>query len=119
MLSRNVVPSFSTTLALVMVVSLASSAIRAQTMVVLHTFSGPDGTNPAAGLVMDREGNLYGTTIMGGTNDFGTVFKLAQVRGSWVLTTLHRFQGGNDGTWPVGRVVFGPDGALYGTTDAG
>jgi uncharacterized repeat protein (TIGR03803 family) len=119
MLSRNVVPRFSTTLALVMVVSLASSAIRAQTMVALHAFSGPDGSNPAAGLVMDRAGNLYGTTYMGGTNDFGTVFKLSQVRGGWILTTIHPFRGGNDGANPVGRVVFGPDGALYGTTDQG
>ena len=119
MLSRNVVPRFSTALALVVVVSLASSAIRAQTMAVLHTFGGPDGSDPAAGLVMDRGGNLYGTTYMGGTNDYGTVFKLSPERGSWILTTLHRFQGGNDGANPVGRVVFGPDGALYGTTDQG
>jgi uncharacterized repeat protein (TIGR03803 family) len=119
MLSRNVVPRFSAALALVVVVSLASSAIRAQTMVALHAFSGPDGSNPAAGLIMDRGGNLYGTTYMGGANDHGTVFKLSQERGSWILTTLHRFQGGNDGANPVGRVVFGPDGDLYGTTDGG
>ncbi len=44
---------------------------------VLHTFSGgADGGNPAAGLVMDKEGNLYGTTSTGGAHGHGTVFKL-------------------------------------------
>jgi uncharacterized repeat protein (TIGR03803 family) len=119
MLSRNLVPRLSTALVLFAVISLASSVIHAQTMVALHEFSGPDGSDPGGGLVMDRSGNLYGTTYMGGTNDCGTVFKLSQERGSWILTTLHLFQGGNDGANPVGRVVFGPDGALYGTTDRG
>lgn len=119
MLSRNVVSRFLTVLALAVVVSFTSLGMRAQTMVALYEFSGPDGSDPAAGLVMDRGGNLYGTTYMGGTNDYGTVFKLSQHSGSWILTTLHRFQGGNDGANPVGRVVFGPDGALYGTTDGG
>ncbi|MGC2109140.1 MAG: choice-of-anchor tandem repeat GloVer-containing protein [Candidatus Korobacteraceae bacterium] len=93
--------------------------MRAQTMIALHTFSGPDGSNPAGGLVMDRGGNLYGTAGAGGTNGYGTVFKLSQERGSWMLTTIHRFQGGNDGAHPGGRVVFGPDGDLYGTTAVG
>ncbi len=119
MLSRNIVSRFLRVLALAVVVSLTSLGMRAQTMIVLHPFSGPDGSSPSAGLVMDRGGNLYGTTGAGGTNDYGTVFKLSQERGSWILTTIHHFQGGNDGANPVGRVVFGPDGALYGTTDQG
>ena len=108
MLSRNVVSRFLTVLALAVVVSFTSLGMRAQTMVALYEFSGPYGSDPAAGLVMDRGGNLYGTTYMGGTNDYGTVFKQSQHSGSWILTTLHRFQGGNDGANPVGRVVFGP-----------
>jgi uncharacterized repeat protein (TIGR03803 family) len=44
---------------------------------VLHTFTGgSDGGNPAAGLVMDKAGNLYGTTYGGGVYGWGTVFKL-------------------------------------------
>lgn len=47
------------------------------TQSVLHSFSGsPDGANPYAGLVMDRAGNLYGTTVNGGNNNLGSVFKL-------------------------------------------
>ena len=119
MLSRNVVSRFLTVLALAVVVSLTSLGMRAQTMIVLHAFSGPDGSSPSAGLVMDRGGNLYGTTGAGGTNDYGTVFKLSQERGRWILATIHRFQGGSDGAGPAGRVVFGPDGDLYGTTVLG
>src|SRR5580704_6158050 len=119
MLSRNFVSRCLTVLALAVVVSLTSLGVRAQTMILLHTFSGPEGSNPVAGLVMDRGGNLYGITGAGGTNDYGTVFKLSQERGSWILTTIHQFQGGNDGAHPGGRVVFGPDGALYGTTAVG
>lgn len=45
---------------------------------VLHSFTNvPDGANPYAGLVMDKAGNLYGTTEYGGSYGYGTVFKLA------------------------------------------
>jgi uncharacterized repeat protein (TIGR03803 family) len=43
---------------------------------VLHNFNGLDGANPAAGLVMDTEGNLYGTTMNGGASDYGVVFEV-------------------------------------------
>jgi uncharacterized repeat protein (TIGR03803 family) len=41
---------------------------------VLHTFTGPDGEGPEAGLILGSDGALYGTTQHGGTNDSGTVF---------------------------------------------
>jgi hypothetical protein len=44
----------------------APSPAQAQTFTVIHNFSGGDGANPAAGLIMDRGGNLYGTTAYGG-----------------------------------------------------
>ena len=45
---------------------------------VLYSFTGaPDGANPFAGLIMDKDGNLYGTTSGGGRLGYGTVFKLA------------------------------------------
>jgi uncharacterized repeat protein (TIGR03803 family) len=86
----------------------------AQTLSVLHTFTGGgDGGTPFAGLTIDEGGNFYGTTSAGG---YGTVFKLSHVGTGWILNTLYKFQGGNDGGYPYARVVFGPDGLLYGTT---
>jgi uncharacterized repeat protein (TIGR03803 family) len=91
----------------------------AQTLTTLHNFSGTgDGMSPSAGLTMDRGGNFYGTTVHGGAG-FGTVFKLSHAGSGWVLNTLYTFQGTADGANPQARVVFGPDGALYGTTTSG
>jgi hypothetical protein len=95
----------------------------AQTFTVVHSFNGPDGQNPYSTLTMDGAGNLYGTTLSGGTgcNGFGcgTVFKLVKKSGGWILSRLYSFQGGIDGENPVAGVTIGPDGSLFGTTDAG
>jgi len=94
---------------------------QAQTFVTLHNFSGSEGEGPMAGLTMDGAGNLYGTAA-GGSNTScpleggcGTVFKLTHKNGSWILNTLYAFSG-PDGANPASRVLFGPDGDLYGTT---
>ena len=50
--------------------------MQAQTITVLHAFSGADGANPAAGLLRDPSGNLYGSTGWGGTYGWGTIFKV-------------------------------------------
>jgi uncharacterized repeat protein (TIGR03803 family) len=93
---------------------LAANA-RAQTFQVLHGFTnGGDGGFPFAGLTLDRGGNLYGTTYQGGLG-YGTVYKLSRAGSGWRLSTLYMFHG-YDGFQPQGGVVFGPDGALYGTT---
>ena len=97
----------------------AGVAAHAQTYTVIHNFGGSDGVAPFSGLTIDTAGNLYGTTQYGGSQNLGTVFKLAHKNGSWVLTPLYAFQGGNDSAWPAARVVFGPDGTLYGTTAGG
>ena len=48
------------------------------TETVLHSFTGsPDGKDPGAGLIMDKKGKLYGTTVFGGANNQGTVFEVA------------------------------------------
>jgi len=92
---------------------------QAQTLTVLHDFTGGgDGDTPYAGLTVDAAGNLYGTTVYGGHGS-GTVFKLSRAGSSWRLTPLYMFQGGADGGYPQGGVVFGPDGALYGATQGG
>ena len=94
---------------------LAAPAARAQTFSVLHRFMGADGCNPIAGPTIDRSGNLYGTTS-GCGGGAGTVFKLTHAGGGWILNTLYSFSAGNDGASPWAGLVFGPDGALYGTT---
>ena len=86
---------------------------------VLHSFTGGgDGAYLTSGLTLDHAGNLYGTTTAGGLG-FGTVFKLSHTGQNWTLSTLYSFTGGNDGASPSSRVIFGPNGALYGTTDEG
>ncbi len=68
-----------------------------------------EGGNPAAALVMDAAGNLYGT------GRSGLVFKLTQSGGIWTETTLHEFTGGA----PWGGVVLDGKGNLFGTTTLG
>ena len=87
---------------------------------ILHSFdqNGADGHNPGyAPLVLDREGNIYGTTAVGGAQDLGTAFKVTP---SGVETILHSFGANNqDGQFPYGGLVLDPAGNLFGTTDLG
>src|SRR5689334_4259456 len=99
---------------------LTAQPARLQTFIALHEFTGGlDGGTPAAGLTPDGAGNFYGTTALGGvlncSSGCGTVFKLSRRNGAWLLATIYSFQGYLDGGYPMGRVIFGPDGALYGT----
>jgi len=103
-----------------------TQAAQAQTFKVIYAFTGgADGAWPYAGLTMDRVGNLYGTTQNGGKvgcgsgSGCGTVFKLSHKGSGWVFTPLYTFQAGSDGAVPTARVIFGPDGNLYGTTSVG
>lgn len=75
-----------------------------------------DGAVPFAGLIADKDGNLYGATLGGGSAGEGTVFKLASDR---TETILHSFQGGDDGYLPEGGLIADAAGNLYGTTAAG
>jgi uncharacterized repeat protein (TIGR03803 family) len=88
---------------------------------VLHTFgSGTDGVGPWAGLILDRAGNLYGTTPWGGTYSNGIVFELTpNGSGGWTETVLHNFGSGTDGSQPLTSLIFDAVGNLYGTTQAG
>jgi|HubBroStandDraft_6_1064221.scaffolds.fasta_scaffold101710_2 uncharacterized repeat protein (TIGR03803 family) len=68
---------------------------------------------------LDKDGNLYGTAQGGGTgNADGIVFKLTHTSSGWKETLLHSFQG-PDGSTPIGGLVFGAQGNLYGTTQGG
>jgi len=75
---------------------------------VLYSFEGGnDGANPHAGLIIDKKGALYGTTLGGGgSGDFGTVFKLTPSGSGYTETVLHAFQGPpNDGANPFGGLT--------------
>jgi uncharacterized repeat protein (TIGR03803 family) len=91
------------------------------TETVLYSFKGgSDGTNPQAGLIIEKNGALYGTTVIGGSKNSGTVFKLTPPdvgHSQWTETIVHSFDG-NDGGNPSG-LIFDSKGALYGTTFAG
>src|ERR1700722_1515575 len=95
---------------------------------VLHRFSGLDGSLPSADLVLDHDGNLYGTTEFGGSGPCsygvyagcGTVFELTFKAGvGWTEKVLYNFTGQGDGYLPIASLVFDRAGNLYGTTFQG
>ena len=95
---------------------------------VLYAFTGrEDGAYPtSSGLTMDEAGNLYGTTYQGGkisaacTQGCGVVFELSpSSSGSWTETALYSFNGGPDGSFPIGGVTMDAAGNLFGTTSYG
>jgi uncharacterized repeat protein (TIGR03803 family) len=90
---------------------------------ILHAFSGGDGQGPVGSLIFDANGNLYGTTYLGGTTGAGTVFKLTpNSNGTWTESVLYTFCSlGNctDGVSPEAGVIFDQAGNLYGTAYAG
>ena len=111
---------FATKTSLALAVMLAvgfgtTRAAHAQTTYkVLHDFDAVlgDGGTPTAGLVRDSSGNFFGTTLAGGTYDFGTVFKLDSAGKE---TVLYSFTGGMDGISPEAPLIQDAAGNLYGT----
>ncbi|HWY21137.1 MAG TPA: choice-of-anchor tandem repeat GloVer-containing protein [Candidatus Acidoferrum sp.] len=84
---------------------------------VLYSFIGyPDGFGPEAGLIIDSEGNLYGTTSSGGSNNSGSVFKLEPGGRETVLHSFGPQSSNADGYDPVAPLLRTPNGDLYGTT---
>jgi uncharacterized repeat protein (TIGR03803 family) len=87
---------------------------------VLHTFEGgTDGSRPAAGPIMDKSGNLWGTTSSGGgsancNGGCGTVFEVAP---NGTETIPYAFQGGTDGCLPTAGLISDSAGNFYGTTE--
>jgi len=85
---------------------------------VLYSFknNGKDGFYPQASLIFDAAGNLYGTTVGGGTGGYGTVFELMPTeRGTWTEKVLHGFNGSDGGGGPYSSLIFDSSGNLYGT----
>jgi uncharacterized repeat protein (TIGR03803 family) len=100
---------------------------------MLYSFAGApgDGAVPAGSLIVDGNGNLFGTTTLGGVKSkncpegqtpagCGTVFELSNNNGNWSETVLYQFTNTNgDGADPESGVVEDPSGNLYGTTSGG
>lgn len=81
----------------------------------LHSFSGADGSGPAAALALGSNGNFYGSTVSGGANNAGSIFT---VTSAGALTTLYSFSG-PDGSAPRAPLTLNTDGNFYGTTSSG
>jgi uncharacterized repeat protein (TIGR03803 family) len=82
---------------------------------------GGNGGQPAAGVIRDSKGNLYGTAALGG-NNFGIVFELSHSNGQWKERMLYNFCSLNkcaDGAIPLAGLVMDANGVLYGTTEQG
>jgi uncharacterized repeat protein (TIGR03803 family) len=90
----------------------------AQTFNVLYSFGAHTGDSysPAGLLAQGRDGNLYGTTVYGGTYNLGTVFKVTP---TGKLTVLHNFDGTHGSLPWGGGVILGTDGNFYGATAFG
>ena len=92
---------------------------------VLWVFNCVDGKNPYGGVTLDASGNLYGTTVAGGSggacvgDGCGTVYELTESGTAWSKSVLYNFTGEDDGFGPGGGVAFDSVGNLYGTTPDG
>jgi uncharacterized repeat protein (TIGR03803 family) len=87
---------------------------------VIHSFGeGFDGQYPQGPLVFNAAGDLFGTTVLGGGLNGGTVFEMTPSNGTWTETVLHNFGGTGDGYLPYGGLTLDAKGNVYGTTQAG
>ncbi len=83
---------------------------------VLWSFTGgDDGNQPGGGPIFDSDGNLYGTTVFGGTNQDGAVFELSPSGSGWTETTLFSLVDSYEGYECIGGVAMDGLGNLYGT----
>ncbi len=87
---------------------------------VIHTFTGAprDGRGPEGTPVLDKSGNLYGTTYQGGAKNLGTVYKLSHGAQGWTEKILHSFMF-TDGAYVRAGVLLDAAGNIYGTTADG
>jgi uncharacterized repeat protein (TIGR03803 family) len=94
---------------------------------LLHSFSGPDGALPQYGVAIDKAGNLYGTTRLGGAGrsickggagGCGVIYELSPSDGAWKGTILYKFNG-IAGAYPTSPISIDKSGNLYGTFEIG
>src|SRR6478735_9744230 len=106
--------------AILLLIALYGSGVKASTTEVISSFAGDDdGEYTDTDVAIDAEGNLYGTSVLGGDFGGGTVWQLSPVGGGWVHTVLYSFTGGADGGDPYKGVTIDRDGNLYGTAVTG
>ena len=119
MRGRGRLPRATLVLFLLAITPLVPGAFASGKYRVLHNFNCADGCGPSASLILDTQGNLYGTTYGGGPDSgVGTVFELAPSdSGQWNETVLHSFHQ-SDGSSPVSSLALGA-GNLYGTATNG
>ena len=115
---RYFVMCFGVVLVFTLALSVASWAADTESVVFNFT-GGNDGGEPAAQLIFDSAGNLYGTTVVGGLYGCGTVFELSLSGNQWNETVLYNFDCYDTGKNPYGGVILDSAGSLYGTTVAG
>jgi len=104
------------------VFELMPSADGKWTEKILHSFpcNTEDGSGPTGSLIFDAKGNLYSTTLGGGSYNSGTVFEMEPgTNGHWTERVLHSFGNGDDGAKPWSGVILDAAGNLYGTTNLG
>jgi uncharacterized repeat protein (TIGR03803 family) len=88
------------------------------TETMLHSFTGsPDGYQPRSMLLQGSDGNFYGTTLYGGTNGTGTVYRISPDGSETILHTFDAYA--DDGGNPAAGLVLGSDGNFYGTVSYG
>jgi uncharacterized repeat protein (TIGR03803 family) len=115
---------FPTRLLLLLTLAMLTCNAFGQNLTILYSFGAikEDGTAPGSGVIVDKSGNLFGTTGVTGSRFNGTVFELsppALHSDVWTETIIHRFHGTPDGRSPLSRPVMMASGALAGTTSRG
>ncbi len=109
-------------MAVFLLLASVSVPAQSQTYRVIYNFTGQgsDGATPYGGPILDRLGNLYGTTYLGGKYGAGSVYRLSPNGSSWTYASLYSFKAGFDGSGPAfGSLALDANGALFGTTEGG
>jgi len=109
--------------ALVLIAALGmfcqAHAWASSTEVIYSLMGDNDGEYTDTDLAIDSQGNLYGTSVLGGDFGGGTVFMVSPTENGWTHTVLYSFTGGADGGEPYKGVTLDSQGNLYGTAVTG
>ena len=103
------------------VFELGLNADSSWTEQVLYTFQeGNDGAQPRGSVLLNTEGEIYGTASIAGAGEAGAIFRLREDAGNpWTFTVIYDFTRSPDGFYPTGPLIFGAASKMYGTTQEG